>query len=211
MNWPGESHSKKSANLESPSAGSSHGIDGRRPFLTNQPDTDHGTAAQNQSSINSDNPDSYVAAKAKRFRCKEHNCCKTYARKGDLSRHLREAHTDVEYLCPYASCLWHRAGHGFKRPHRLIKHLVPPAGGAFDGHPRALSHLDAKFIAVDYNDSLLSTCQMIVDLQHGRRKEETSAFVEMGVQDLGPLFEVLRSDPRGRMSHVWLLDILCCH
>ena len=99
--------------------------------------------------------------KQRKFLCNEPTCKARYVHKGDLARHKREEHSDVEYLCPFPNCLWHRKGHGFKRMHRLASHLLKPGDGQLGrGHPRALSRLNAKYIAVDYNDSISNLAQL---------------------------------------------------
>ncbi len=96
--------------------------------------------------------------KERKFRCDVPQCLSQYARKGGLARHRREKHSDEEYLCPFPSCSWHPKGCGFKRIDHLASHLLRQ-GRPF-WHPRALSRLDARYIAIDYNDSLVGQSQL---------------------------------------------------
>ena len=121
-----------------------------------------------------------ISPAAKPFGCKEPACSARYARKGDLARHKREQHSDEEYLCPCTECLWNRKGHGFKRMHRLVSHLCKPMD--LD-HPVALSRLDARYIAVDYNDGLSSVVQQSFSSSVAKETRD-SLTVTSGLGDL---------------------------
>ena len=128
---------------------------------------------------------------AKPFRCKERACSARYARKGDLARHKREQHSEEEYLCPHSKCLWHRKGHGFKRMNRLVSHLCKPMD---NHHPVALSRLDARYIAVDYNDCLSSVGQLSFSPSF-EKKMKDSVTVAGGLGELSQYADRLQVIP----------------
>lgn len=142
--------------------------------------------------------------KAKAHRCTEPRCDARYVRKGDLARHTRENHSDIEYLCPWADCLWHRKGHGFKRMHRLVGHLWKPPSTFWNPHPRVRSRQDAKYIAVDYNDSLSIIVQMSFALSNEQKPEREVSAVIRSDQDIGPM-----SKYTDRLLGVWCPEVGC--
>lgn len=96
----------------------------------------------------------------KRHKCPERACNKLYKRKGDLTRHTKEAHSATAKLrCPILECRANKEGKGFSRMHRLVEHLmtgcsvkepqrVPCRGGI---HPTLFNKTDATWVAYDFN------------------------------------------------------------
>jgi hypothetical protein len=149
-------------------------------------------------------PSLEVPEKAKAHRCTEPGCGARYVRKGDLLRHTRENHSDIEYLCPCAHCLRHRKGHGFKRMHRLVGHLWNPSARLVYGHPRVRSRQDAKYVAVDYNDSLSIIGQMSFALGNEQKPEREVSAVSGCDRDIGPM-----SKYADRLLRVWCPEVGC--
>ena len=56
--------------------------------------------------------------------CHHANCTKSYARYGDLSRHIKTAHeTPSGFLCHFDRCTRSIVGRGFARKDKLVDHL----------------------------------------------------------------------------------------
>ena len=100
-------------------------------------------------------PDEVLPMKARPHQCTESSCSKTYRRRGDLTRHIKETHHIGGRLrCPIKYCAATRPGDGFKRMHRLVEHLMkdlrreahckPP-------HPQLFNQADATWLAHDFN------------------------------------------------------------
>jgi hypothetical protein len=68
----------------------------------------------------------------RRYVCQEPGCTLTegYVSLGDLSRHQRECHSNIRFLCPVSGCPRSVAGHGFKRRYRMDKHVRDWHGSA---------------------------------------------------------------------------------
>ena len=146
MALSGESALKKSANLESPlellpfSASNdvaAPGVDILVPSPTN-----HRTMRS-------------TVIKPRPYSCATIGCTKKYLRRGDLTRHIKEAHgTSGRLRCPIERCHANSPDSGFKRMHRLIEHLMKalPLGAYSDQiHPQLFSKADATWLAHDFN------------------------------------------------------------
>ena len=147
-----------------------------------------------------------LPGKERKFSCTEPRCGAKYVRKGDLARHKREQHSFETYLCPFRSCDRHREGYGFKRMHRLVSHL----SNTTYRHPQALSRLDAKYIAVDYNDSISNLAQLPYEFRFQGATTPDKVVLDAVVENhLGELSRYLDRLCDDNLWPTWLPSIGC--
>ena len=152
MALSGESALKKSANLESPVALLTHRHSSS--LLTSFDEAAPGVDIPVPSPTNNRAMRSMVV-KPKPYSCTTSGCTKNYVRRGDLTRHIREAHeTSSRLRCPIEGCYANLPNFGFKRMHRLVEHLLKDLSDGplpNQSHPQLFSTADATWLAHDFN------------------------------------------------------------
>ena len=166
MALSGESSLKKSANVESPGSGDGEFVQGnllkeiRRSMQPDLP-TSCVEPIQDAVTISADGGmhgpvrGTQQNSKAVSHHCTKSGCTKSYVRRGDLTRHVREAHDLSSWFrCPIERCYANSPISGFKRMHRLVEHLMKDISHKdYENteHPRLFNQADATWLAHDAN------------------------------------------------------------